>query len=392
MEDEAINFMKAWLKAIASICYCYFIASKFPKGIFRFFSLLPIFYFFTILPLSVSRPIPSVILGGFFTWIANFKLLLYSFNLGPLSTNYPQNSFLMFFFLAALPIAVKDKNINSDVRSLTLESDVPDIGIKDQNIDADVRSLTPESSNSANIDQNINSDVSSLTRNTDIKNDSTKKVIPLNYGSKVIAFVILEVVYNHLQSMVIYCCLMYLFIDVVFGACDLLVKSTLGVELEPPSDEPYLSTSLQDFWGKRWNRMISSGLRQTVYNPAKSIATKLVGRKWAPLVGVMGCFIVSGLMHELVYYHMTRVRPTWEVTWFFVLHGFCVVLEMVVKRWLGQRWKLHWVLSGPLTVGFVMVTGFWLFFPQIMRNNVDKMATEDILGFGIYMKEIINIG
>ncbi|CAO2835792.1 unnamed protein product [Amaranthus hypochondriacus] len=177
---------------------------------------------------------------------------------------------------------------------------------------------------------------------------------------------------------------MYLFIDIVFGVCDLFVGSTLGLELDPPSDEPYLSTSLQDFWGKRWNRMISDTLRHTVYLPVKSTAVKLVGSRWAPLPGVMASFVVSGLMHELIYYNMTRVTPTWEVTWFFVLHGVCVVLEMVVKRSLGQKWRLHWAISGPLTVGFVMGTGFWLFFPQLLRNHVDVKATEDIMCLGNY--------
>ncbi|KAK9689409.1 hypothetical protein RND81_09G057600 [Saponaria officinalis] len=340
MEDnnEAINFTKAWLKVIASLSYCYFISSKFPKGIYRFFSLLPIFYLFTLLPLHVTRPIPSIVLGGFFTWLANFKLLLYSFDLGPSSTSYPQGSFLKFFFITAFPIEIKEKR-------------------------PDVRSLTSKTGH--------------------------KKVIPLNYWSKVTLFVLLEIVYNTTKSMVVLCGLMYLFIDILFGICDLIVKSIFDVELYPPSDEPYLSTSLQDFWGKRWNHMISSALRHTIYKPTKSTFEKFVGHKCAPLFGVVSCFIVSGLMHELIYYHMTRVSPTWEVTWFFVLHGCCVVLEMLVKRALGPKWRLHWAFSAPLTVGFVMVTGFWLFFPQIMRNDVDKRATEDIMGLVKYIEGAI---
>ncbi|KNA19370.1 hypothetical protein SOVF_062260 [Spinacia oleracea] len=189
--------------------------------------------------------------------------------------------------------------------------------------------------------------------------------------------------------MVVFCCLMYLAIDIAFGVCDLLVVYTLGLELEPPSDEPYLSTSLQDFWGRRWNRMVSDALRHTVYEPVRSTVVKLVDHMWAQLTGVMATFVVSGLMHELVYYYATRASPTWEVTWFFVLHGVCVGLEMAVKRGLGQKWSLHWAISGPLTVGFVMGTGFWLFFPQLMRNHVDVKATQDIMDFGKYLKEVM---
>ena len=160
------------------------------------------------------------------------------------------------------------------------------------------------------------------------------------------------------------------------------------MELEPPSDEPYLSTSLQDFWGRRWNRMISDALRRTIYSPVRSMATKFVGRRWAPIAAVMATFAVSGLMHELTYYYVTRVNPTWEVMRFCVLHGGCVVLEMMVKRALGPKWRLHWAVSGPLTVGFVMATGYWLFFPQVLRNNVDTKGTEDVIAVAKLFKEM----
>ena len=135
--------------------------------------------------------------------------------------------------------------------------------------------------------------------------------------------------------------------------------------------------------------MISDTLRHTVYKPIQSTSVKYVGHRWAPLPGVMASFVVSGLMHELIYYYVTRVTPTWEVTWFFVLHGVCVILEVVVKRGLGQKWRLNWAVSGPLTVGFVMVTALWLFFPQVTRNQVDVRATEDIMVFGKYLKDLI---
>jgi len=183
--------------------------------------------------------------------------------------------------------------------------------------------------------------------------------------------------------------MLYLFIDVAFGACDRVVGATLGLELDPPSDEPYLSTSLQDFWGKRWNRMMSDALRRTIYMPVKSTASNLGGKRWAHVAAVLAAFIVSGLMHELTYYYVIRVKPTWEVTWFFVLHGVCVVLEMMVKRALGPKWRLHWAISGPLTVGFVILTGYWLFFPQVLRNDVDIRATEDVMAIGKFFKEMI---
>ncbi|KAJ6429979.1 hypothetical protein OIU84_021400 [Salix udensis] len=72
------------------------------------------------------------------------------------------------------------------------------------------------------------------------------------------------------------------------------------MELEPPSNEPYLSTSLQDFWGRRWNLMVTNLLRHTVYKPVRSSLGSLLGQ-WAPLPAVAASFLVSGLMHELLF-------------------------------------------------------------------------------------------
>ncbi|XP_021758645.1 probable long-chain-alcohol O-fatty-acyltransferase 5 [Chenopodium quinoa] len=344
-EDEGKKFIKAWIIILASLCYSYFIASKIPKGILRFISLLPIFSLFTLLPLSLSRPLTNILFGGFIVWLANFKLLLYAFNHGPLSydVNDDQPSLLRFIFLAAFPIKIKK----------------------------------------------VNPSTKGQEGNLVISPNKKEVVLPLNFWSKVVIFVILEVVYSYNKNMVAFCGLMYLAIDIAFGVCDFLVGFTLGIELEPPSNEPYLSTSLQDFWGRRWNLRVTEILHHTVYKPVRSTVVKFVGQKWAQVTGVMASFVVSGLMHELVYYYTTRAIPTWEVTWFFVLHGVCVVLEIGVKRTLGLKWKLHWAVSGPLTVGFVMVTGFWLFFPQLMRNEVDVKATQDIIDFGKYLKEMV---
>ncbi|PON31426.1 Wax synthase domain containing protein, partial [Trema orientale] len=69
----------------------------------------------------------------------------------------------------------------------------------------------------------------------------------------------------------------------------------------------------------------------------------------------------------LLFYYFGRVPPTWEVTWFFLLHGCCLTVEIVLKKALNDTWRLRGLKSGPLTTGFVMLTSFWLFFPQFLR-------------------------
>ncbi|GAB4846073.1 hypothetical protein Ancab_025071 [Ancistrocladus abbreviatus] len=337
-EGEITTLVQVWSTVFASLCYCYFIVSKIPKGKFRLFSLLPIFCLFTILPIFLS----SVFLAGntafFITWLGNFKLLLYAFNLGPLSQT---SSFPIFILTAAFPIKIRPKKRHPSKKIL--------------------------------------------------QNKEPRKSF-LSFWSKFLILSILIYACDHYKDgvpspilILFYGCMLYLFIDIVLGICNKLVGPILGVELDPPSDEPYLSTSLEDFWGRRWNRMVSDTLRNTTYLPVRSAFGK---KQWARILAVVVTFAVSGLVHELIFYYMTRVSPTWEVTWFFVLNGLCMAVETSLKRALGRRWSLHWILSGPLTIGFVTITGCWWFYPPLLRNHVDVKAIEECTTLARYVKGI----
>lgn len=103
----------------------------------------------------------------------------------------------------------------------------------------------------------------------------------------------------------------------------------------------------------------------------------------------MSTFVISALMHELIFYYMGRVWPTWEITWFFLLHGACLVVEIVIKKLVNSRFRLPRVIATPLTVGFVMVTGFWLFFPQLLRCKGDARALEEYALVGAFVKDVV---
>ncbi|KAK4355204.1 hypothetical protein RND71_024175 [Anisodus tanguticus] len=312
---------------IPSLCYCYFISAKIPKGILRLISLLPIIYIFTILPLYYSSAFLIAITTFSITWLSNFKLLLFAFDLGLLSKNESTNklSLPIFILLAALPLRKKQHNFTQ------------------------------------------------------------KKKIPLNFSAKFILFaVILDIIFHHKSEthpnllLICYSLMIFLMIDILITFLIIFFEIFVGIELEPPSNEPYLSTSLQDFWGRRWNLTVTNTLRLTVYNPVRLVLFEVVGKEWAQGVATLATFIVSGLMHELIFYYVTRVSPSWEMTWFFVIHGLCVIVEIKVKRVLKDTWQLHGLVSGPLTVGFVMATAFGLFFPPLIRNGADEKVLQEV--------------
>ena len=94
--------------------------------------------------------------------------------------------------------------------------------------------------------------------------------------------------------------------------------------------------------------------------------THVVGHKWAPLLAVFTTFVVLRLMHELIFYYIGCLRPTWEIMCFFLLHGFCLVVEIFLKKsffTVRGGWRLPCLISRLLTLGFVIITSLWLFFP-----------------------------
>nr|DAD23553.1 TPA_asm: hypothetical protein HUJ06_025016 [Nelumbo nucifera] len=309
MEGEIKSFIKVWFLVIASLSFCYYVVSRIPKGTTAFFV----------------------------AWLANFKLLLFSFGQGPLSSN-PSIPLIHFIFLACLPIKIKQ-----DPPPRKTQQPVPN----------------------ASTERDLDNPSHQITRK------GTKS--PLNYAIKGLLAALVVRLYDYrpyLHPKIIlslYCIHVYISLEILLAVVAYLVQPLLNLELEAQFDEPYLSTSLQDFWGRRWNIMVTSILRPTVYEPTKSFARRIVGRKWAPLPAILSTFVVSGLIHELIFFYLGRLEPTWEVTCFFILHGVCLVMEIIAKRALAGRWKLHGAVSGMLSIAFLMITSFWLFFPQFLR-------------------------
>ncbi|KAL7103391.1 hypothetical protein ACP275_08G176300 [Erythranthe tilingii] len=322
MEIEIQNFITIWLTATASLIFCHQIAARIPA---RLLSVLPVIYIFTALPLRLN----SVHLGGptvfYLVWLGNFKLLLFSFNQGPLVTN-PPLSLLHFVSIGLFPIKPKQ----------------------------------------------------TLTPNFSLNRNSQGQILLLLLKCVLLAGVVYS--YNYREFihpyliLVLYCCHVYLGVELMLAVTAAPVRAVLGLEIEPQFDEPYLATSLQDLWGRRWNLMVSAILRPTVYHPVR----RVVGGRWSQAAAIAATFLVSGLMHEVVYYYLTRAGATWEVTLFFVLHGVCVAVEVGMKKAALRRgWRLHRAVSGPLTVGFAAVTGGWLFFPQVIRSGLDLKAIDE---------------
>ncbi|XP_057765000.1 probable long-chain-alcohol O-fatty-acyltransferase 5 [Salvia miltiorrhiza] len=331
MEGEIKNFILVWTTVVGCLWYCHSVGKVVPSSLRRL-SILPISCLFLILPLKLT----SIHLGGvtsfFIAWLASFKLILFASAAGPLHS-HPPLPLSRFIPLACFPIKIQ---------------------------------TTPHDQQSHKPRINLATKITTLA------------LLIRVYGNK-----------DHLHPKFIwfcYCIHIYFMLEMLLALVGAVAKAFSRVELEPQFNEPYLATSLQDFWGRRWNLMVPKILHPTVFQPVRRASAPLTGRRWAAIPAVFSTFLVSGLMHELVVYNFGRVRPTGEMLGFFVLHGLSLSAEIVVKKMLPEKFRLPGVVSGMLTLGYVISTSFWLFFPPFIAAGADLKGCTESLAFLEFLK------
>ncbi|KAJ0970981.1 hypothetical protein J5N97_018940 [Dioscorea zingiberensis] len=326
MNGEMNNFIKLLLWITTSMTYARFISSKLPPGRFRLAALLPVLSLLPLLPWSFSSIQLRAIFFFFLTWLSLFKLLLLSFGHGPLHPSLPLPTFIT---ISSLPIKLRDKS-----------SPFPPLNLR------------------------------SLLLGITIKTIFLSGLISL-YAYKPIMhpYLLLFVYFTHMS----------IALEVILSIAAFFGGAVIGLDLEPQFNSPFGATSLEDYWGRRWNLMVTSILRPTVYNPVRA--------RFGVAAGVLATFLVSGVMHELMAYYFTSEAPTWEATCYFLLHGVCLVGEKWVKGLTGVR--LTPVVSGALTMVFMLVTSFWLLFAPLLRSDAEERLVEESVAALGFLKDIM---
>jgi Membrane bound O-acyl transferase family len=112
--------------------------------------------------------------------------------------------------------------------------------------------------------------------------------------------------------------------------CD-LIGSPLPMDLRHKN--PFMSISLSEFWGVRWNPIICRLLQTSFYKPFRKLGVPRV-------ICVMTCFIGSGILHCIpVYISSYSVRQTIAMGSFFAIQGFLVLTEQVFFMAMGWSSK-----------------------------------------------------
>jgi hypothetical protein len=119
---------------------------------------------------------------------------------------------------------------------------------------------------------------------------------------------------------------------------------------------PAAARSVQEFWGRRWNRTVSAWLGETFFRP--------LARRGKPWVGLILAFVVSAVAHAYIAVVAAGVAMAGVMLSFFLLQGFVIVLELVLgtAKWrppVAHAWALFWMLcASPLfTEPFLRMLG-----------------------------------
>jgi alginate O-acetyltransferase complex protein AlgI len=124
-----------------------------------------------------------------------------------------------------------------------------------------------------------------------------------------------------------------------------------GVDVHALFRAPFLSRSLAEFWGRRWNLAFSEMTAIAVYRPLSSAAGK-------PAALVVA-FLFSGLLHELAISLPVRAGFGLPLL-YFAIHGALMLAERALERagrpvhrraWLGRAWTAFWLVA-PLPILF----------------------------------------
>jgi hypothetical protein len=123
------------------------------------------------------------------------------------------------------------------------------------------------------------------------------------------------------------------FVEVAVGAAGIhdtivgVAALGFGRHVRGLLDRPELSTSLSQFWGRRWNRQVQADLDRGFFRP--------LARRGGWRAGTMAAFAASGVMHAVAVLDADR----WEITlvpgagvmFFFLLHGALILVEQTLR-------------------------------------------------------------
>ncbi|CAL4975000.1 unnamed protein product [Urochloa decumbens] len=324
MESELRALALAALLTPACAAYARFASRRLRPGLPRLAALSPTFPVFVYLPCMFCSLHLRLFSTFFHTWLATNKLVLLALDLGPLHPSLP---LLPFLLSAGLPIKVRHDP-----------------------------SRQPASSN-----QPPPPPVAEFLRPC---------------ARSALLLCCLAAAYPYAAGWLpvyalhyLYCVQIFLTLDLVLSSAALGAAALLGggAAMERQFSAPLAVASLGGFWGRQWNLMAVDLLRASAYEPVRA--------RWGRDAGVVAAFLMSGILHELLYWYMTLRRPTGEMLLFFLSQA----AFQIAERWARAAglWRPPKPVAYLLVTAFMVVTISEMFFGPFVRAGTDVRLTEE---------------
>jgi hypothetical protein len=213
-----------------------------------------------------------------------------------------------------------------------------------------------------------------------------------------------------------------------------MVTALLGLKCSPHFDHPWRATSVASFWSKRWDLAAGNTLRQLVYDPIieqtligqhayttynsgsrkstrgssngsngnnivgapTNLLDSSSGSRWSTrssssykerssspppakismytqLLGTFASFIISGLVHECIFFYLQShfTGGCWLL--FFSIQPLAMIAErLLLLGLLKQRLGVHVpdMVRIVLSVGFLLVSGHYLFWRVVEESGI----------------------
>ena len=93
--------------------------------------------------------------------------------------------------------------------------------------------------------------------------------------------------------------------------------------------EPWMASSPRDFWSTRWQLLLNEIFKELGYLPVKNLFSSIFPKKISNMMGVIGAFGVSALIHEYLIIAQFDIW-TGEHFFFFMMHGVVLIFWEVV--------------------------------------------------------------
>ncbi|GAX80051.1 hypothetical protein CEUSTIGMA_g7490.t1 [Chlamydomonas eustigma] len=338
---------------IFSLPYTVHILSRLPAGSARFFACFPLFLLNKLTP-SLFNVYDEILLKlvvlFVFTWLANFKLVGLCMNRGPLAEEWSTAQTAAICFLPIYPVPRAAGASNSKKGRLHDQAGDP----------------------------------SSLL---------IRWIVKLGVFCVVVVYLMSSELILTPFSTFALALVMYCFIGVLMDGPGSFVTYFLGFNIIPTFDQPWMSSSFADFWGRRWNITTSHMLRAVVYDPIVEgclVRTtyvkpsgKTVGHQspadklMSTFLGICATFLVSGIIHEAIFWCAMPDRAfRWKWLVFFTMQGPLVIMEYIVTQWCRMSRSLTQVspwVTRPVVLAAMIYMGQHLFMaPAVLDTDLSQ--------------------